>query len=338
MTAYRLLRQELAAEPRTWLITGVAGFIGSHLLETLLLLDQRVVGLDNFSTGTARNFEEVQAQVSAEQWSRFTFHEGSVVDMSACRVASDQVDYVLHQAGFVSVPLSMEDPLACHAANVTGMLNLLIAARDNRVRRVVYASSSAVYGNDERLPKVESQIGRPLSPYGASKRMGEIYAELFLENYGLESVGLRYFNVFGPRQNPHGGYAAVIPRWIRTIVNRGECQIHGDGSATRDFCPIADVVQANLLAATTRDRRAFGQVFNVAPGASTTLTDLYSLILAEMTQRGFNPRPAHYGPARPGDIPHSGADVTAARDILCFSIESSLIGAIAETIESYLDR
>jgi len=209
--------------------------------------------------------------------------------MSACRVASDHADYVLHHAGFVSVPLSLEDPVACHDTNVTGTLNLLIAARDNRVRRVVYASSSAVYGDNPRLPKVETEIGQPLSPYGASKRMGEIYGRLFLDNYGLENVGLRYFNIFGPRQNPAGGYAAVIPQWIATLGGGGECVIHGDGAITRDFCPVANVVQANLLAATTRNREALGEAFNVALGGSTTLKELHGLISSSLAPTGVPP-------------------------------------------------
>ena len=333
MTPYDLLRQELAAEPRTWLITGVAGFIGSHLLETLLALDQQVAGLDNFFTGTPRNLDEVRRRVSDAQWARFTFCEGSVADMSACREASNRVDYVLHQAGFVSVPLSLQNPIACHETNVTGTLNVLVAARDNRVRRVVYASSSAVYGDDSRMPKVEPEIGRPLSPYGASKLMGELYARLFLENFGLESIGLRYFNIFGPRQNPSGGYAAVIPQWITALVRGGECVIHGDGAITRDFCPIANVVQANLLAATTRCQTAPGEVFNVALGGSTTLDELYSLISAEIAALGCAPaRPVQYGPPRAGDIQHSSADIGKIRRELGFEPVISVAQGLEETV------
>ncbi len=336
MTAYELLRQELAAEPRRWLITGVAGFIGSHLLEALLTLDQHVVGLDNLSTGTPRNLDEVRAQVTPEQWARFTFREGTVADMSACRVASDHVDYVLHQAGFVSVPLSLEDPLACHATNVTGTLNLLIAARDNRVRRVVYASSSAVYGDDPRLPKVEPEIGQTLSPYGASKRIGEIYAQLFVENYGLETIGLRYFNIFGPRQNPRGGYAAVIPQWITALLGGGECVIHGDGTATRDFCPVSEVVQANLLAATTRQRRAVGEVFNVALGHSVALRELYDILAEKIAALTSTPRSAvRFGPPRAGDIPHSAADIGKIQRELGFEPPASMTAGLEETIRWY---
>lgn len=335
MTAYDRLRQELAAEPRTWLITGVAGFIGSHLLEALLALDQRVTGLDNLSTGAPRNLEDVRNRVSPEQWSRFTFHEGSVADMSACRVASDRVDFVLHHAGFVSVPLSIEDPLACHATNVTGMLNLLIAARDNRVRRVVYASSSAVYGDDQRQAKIEPEVGRPLSPYGASKRMGEMYARLFLDHHGLENIGLRYFNIFGPRQNPTGGYAAVIPQWITTMLDGGECVINGDGTATRDFCPVTNVVQANLLAATTRNRAALGEVFNVALGGCTSLDELHGLISSAIAAMGGKPRPPRHGPPRQGDIQHSAADITRVCRELGYDASTPLAQSLDETVRFY---
>lgn len=336
MNAYSQLRQELAAEPRAWLITGVAGFIGSHLLEALLLLDQRVTGLDNISTGSPQNLAGVQTRVGPEQWARFTFLKGSVADMGACREASNHADYVLHQAGFISVPLSVEDPLGCHETNVTGTLNLLAAARDNRVRRVVYASSSAVYGDDAEMPKIEARLGRALSPYGASKLMGEIYARQFFEHYGLESVGLRYFNVFGPRQNPTGGYAAVIPQWIATLLRGGECAIHGDGGITRDFCPIANVVQANLLAATTRNRAALGEVFNVALGGSTTLAGLYESISSRVANvTGTPAKPVRYGPPRAGDIQHSSADTRKIRRDLGFEPLVSVDKGLEETVRWY---
>lgn len=338
MSSYQRLLQELRAEPRRWLITGVAGFIGSHLLETLLLHDQEVVGLDNLSTGSPANLSDVRSRVAAEQWARFRFMEGSVADMGACREASDRADYILHQAGFISVPLSVEDPVGCHDTNVTGTLNLLVAARDNRVRRMVYASSSAVYGDDERMPKVEGQIGRPLSPYGASKLIGEIYARQFLENYGFESVGLRYFNVFGARQNPTGGYAAVIPQWIARLLQGEECVIHGDGSATRDFCPVANVVQANLLAATSRRREAVGSVYNVALGAQTDLLHLHRRLSADLAvlAPAFQPRPPRCGPPRPGDILHSGADISKIVNDLGFEAVTTLEDGLRETVAWYL--
>ena len=336
MTAYDRLQLELRAEPRTWLITGCAGFIGSHLLEALLRLGQRVVGLDNFSTGSPRNLDDVRARVGDDAFAQFTFREGSVTDMGDCREASNHADYVLHQAGFVSVPLSIQDPVGCHATNVTGTLNLLVAARDNRVRRVVYASSSAVYGDDPRMPKVEAEIGKPMSPYGGSKLIGELYAALFLDHYALESVGLRYFNVFGPRQNPSGGYAAVIPQWISALLRGGECQIHGDGTITRDFCHIANVVQANLLAATTRNRTACGQVFNVAFGGSTTLNELYALISAKLAAMGAaSERPVKYGPPRAGDILHSSADISKIRRELEFDPQVNVNAGLEETVRWY---
>ena len=333
VSTYSRTLTELRAEPRTWLITGVAGFIGSHLLETLLQHGQRVVGLDNFSTGSPHILENVKARVSAEEWARFTMRQGSVVDIGACRETSNQVDYVLHHAGFVSVPLSIEDPIACHDTNVTGTLNMLIAARDNRVRRVVYASSSAVYGDDARMPKIEAQIGRPLSPYGASKLVGEIYARQFLDHYGLESIGLRYFNIFGPRQNVAGGYAAVIPQWIAALL-RGEAgRVHGDGSATRDFCPVENVVQANLLAATTRERRAVGEVYNVGLGTRTDLSALYAAISSRVANR----TPPQYGPPRAGDILHSGADIAKIARDLGFVPEVSVETGLDETVRWYAD-
>jgi UDP-N-acetylglucosamine 4-epimerase len=339
MTTYQHLQQELRAEPRSWLVTGCAGFIGSHLLETLLGLGQTVVGLDNFSTGSPRNLDDVRRNVCDEAWTRFTFHEGSVQEMSACRVASDRVDYVLHHAGFVSVPLSIKDPIGCHGTNVTGTLKLLVAARDNRVRRFVFASSSAVYGDDGRLPKIEGHIGRPLSPYAASKAMNEIQARLCYDAYGLETVGLRYFNVFGPRQNPSGGYAAVIPHWIVNLLAGQECMIHGDGAITRDFCHVADVVQANLLAATTRERSALGEVFNVGLGAQTTLDDLYATLAARVAKiTGAPAKPVTYGPPRPGDIRHSGADIGKITRTLGFRSEVSIEAALEDTVGAFSAR
>lgn len=337
MTLYRRTLEELRAEPRKWLITGVAGFIGSHLLETLLNLEQEVIGLDNFSTGTPLNLQEVRARVGEERWKCFESREGTVADIGVCREASNRVDYVLHQAGFVSVPLSIQDPIACHSTNVTGTLNLLVAARDNRVRRIVYASSSAVYGNDDHVPAQEEYIGEPLSPYGASKRMGELYAGQFWQHYGLESIGLRYFNVFGPRQNPIGGYAAVIPQWIDTLLRGKQCRIHGDGTNTRDFCPVENIVQANILAATTRERSALGQIYNVALGGSTTLNELYTLISKKLAAQGLKELPVQHTPPRPGDITHSSADISKICRDLQFSPEVSLDEGLERAVQWYVD-
>lgn len=339
MTPFQILQQQLSVEPRTWLITGVAGFIGSHLLETLLQLGQRVVGLDNYSTGTPRHLDDVHRRVGDDAWRRFTFQKGSVTEIGACREASNLVDYVLHHAGFVSVPLSIEDPVGCHDTNSTGSLNILVAARDNRVRRVVYASSSAVYGDDPSQPNVENRIGRPLSPYGASKLVGEIYAQQFFQHFRLESIGLRYFNIFGSRQNPTGGYAAVIPHWINAQLRGEPCRINGDGGITRDFCPIGNVVQANLLAATTPRGSAIGEIFNVALGSRTTLDELHTLIAAKVSALTGQPVPAvEYGPARPGDIRHSGADIAKIVRELGFASETGVDAGLDETVRWYFEQ
>jgi UDP-N-acetylglucosamine 4-epimerase len=338
MSRYETLTRQLAAEPHRWLITGVAGFVGSHLLETLLTLDQQVTGLDNFTSGSRGNLDEVRSRVSPAQWARFTLHEGSVADRETCQTACAGMDYVLHQAGFVSVPLSLEDPLACHETNVTGTLQILLAAREAHVRCVVYASSSAVYGDDTCLPKVESSVGHPLSPYGASKLMAEMYARLFEQQFQISSVGLRYFNIFGPRQNPTGGYAAVIPQWISKLLGNENCVIHGSGGITRDFCPVADVVQANLLAA-TNPSSAGDRVFNVALGGSTTLDQLHTLLSEAATALGLaKPRPVRYGPAREGDILHSAADISAIRKALEFEPSASLRTALLETVRWYASQ
>ena len=318
MTAYEEAKSQLRRTPKTWLITGVAGFIGSNLLEKLLLLDQRVVGLDNFATGKKQNLEEVSRLVELRKWERFTFLEGEIRDLKSCRAACQEVDYVLHQAALGSVPRSIADPVTTNEVNVSGFLNMLVAARDQKVKRFVYAASSAAYGDHPALPKLEENIGRPLSPYGATKYFNELYAEVFGCCYGLESIGLRYFNVFGPRQDPDGAYAAVIPRWIAAMMKNQPAHIHGDGETSRDFCYVENVVQANLLAATTSNLQAAGQVFNVALNARTTLNRLFALL-----RDGLLPSFPHlkeYEPVRsdfrPGDVRHSQADISKARRLL----------------------
>src|ERR1035438_1539213 len=286
MSAYDQLQTELKAAPKTWLVTGVAGFIGSNLLEALLKLDQRVVGLDNFSTGKRKNLEEVRALVPTAQWARFQFLEGDIGDLAACQRACAGVDFVLHQAALGSVPFSMKDPLASHRSNVTGFLNMLLAARDAKVKRFVYASSSAVYGDDPGLPKVEEKVGRPLSPYAATKAINEVYANAFALAYGLPSLGLRYFNVFGLRQDPDGAYAAVIPKWIAALLAGEAVYINGDGETSRDFCYVANVVQANLLAATTANAAALNQVYNIALGERTTLNELFAMLQDALGAKG----------------------------------------------------
>jgi UDP-N-acetylglucosamine 4-epimerase len=314
MSAYQELRGALKAAPRTWLVTGVAGFIGSNLLETLLRLEQRVVGLDSFATGKKSNLDEVKSLVTAEQWTRFTLIEGDIADLEACRRACVGMDLVLHQAALGSVPRSLEDPVGSHRANVTGFLNLLEAAREAKVRRLVYASSSAVYGDSPGLPKVEDQIGQPLSPYAATKWMNEIYAGVFARSYGLETIGLRYFNVFGPRQDPEGAYAAVIPKWIAALLRREPVQINGDGETSRDFCYVANVVQANLLAATAASAEAVNQVYNVAVGERTTLNELFALLQQALRRRDSTlpPQQPVYRDFRAGDVRHSLADIAKA--------------------------
>jgi UDP-N-acetylglucosamine 4-epimerase len=326
MSAYEELGARLRREPKAWLVTGVAGFIGSHLLEALLKLDQRVVGLDNFSTGKRRNLEQVKELVNAQQWERFQCIEGDIIDLATCSRACKGVDFVLHEAALGSVPLSMTEPLRCHASNVTGFLNLLVAARDARARRVIYASSSAVYGDDPLLPKVEDQLGKPLSPYAASKVMDENYAGVFAGAYGLASIGLRYFNVFGPRQDPEGAYAAVIPKWLSALLRREPVRIHGTGETSRDFCFVENIVQSNLLAATTQNPEALNQIYNIGLGQKTTLNELFE-ILQGILQRRFPDLPQQrpiYDDFRPGDVLHSLADIHKAQQRLGYAPTRSL--------------
>ena len=321
VSAYDDLRIALKATPKKWLLTGVAGFIGSNLLQALLELEQEVVGLDNFSTGHQRNLDEVQRQVTSRQWSRFRIKKGDVSDLAVCRQACADVELVLHQAALGSVPGSMADPIACHQSNVTGFLNLLLAAQEARVKRLVYASSSAVYGDDPVLPKIEEKIGQPLSPYAASKAIDEVYAAAFALAYGSESIGLRYFNVFGPRQDPDGAYAAVIPKWIAALLKREPIYINGDGETTRDFCYVDNVVQANLLAAITANPHAVNQVYNVALGERTTLNELFQMIQRALRRQvpELPEQKPKYREFRPGDIRHSHAEIRKAQRLLGYA-------------------
>ena len=277
---YEDLRSVLRSAPKTWLVTGVAGFIGSNLLESLLDLDQRVVGLDNFATGHQRNLDEVAALVGEERWARFRFIRGDIRNLQDCQAACDGVDFVLHQAALGSVPRSLADPITTNAVNVDGFLNMLVAARDAKVRRFVYAASSSTYGDHPALPKIEARIGAPLSPYAVTKYVNELYADVFSRAYGLDSIGLRYFNVFGPRQDPNGAYAAVIPKWIAALIEGRPVQIYGDGQTSRDFCFVANAVQANLLAACASGENAINQIYNVAIGDRTSLSQLFELLLS----------------------------------------------------------
>ena len=310
----------LRARPLRWLVTGSAGFIGSHLVEALLALDQHVVGLDNFATGHRRNLDEVRASVGADAWRRHRFIEADIVDPTACRAACADIDIVLHEAALGSVPRSIEDPLRTHAANATGFLNLLVAARDAGVQRFVYAASSSTYGDHPGLPKVEDEIGRPLSPYAVTKYLDELYADVFGRCYGLETVGLRYFNVFGPRQDPDGAYAAVIPKWIAAMLRDETVYINGDGETARDFCYIDNVVQANILAATAANPEAVNRVYNVALGDQTSLNQLFESLRELLTARdsSFDCAPPVYRDFRPGDVRFSRADISKATDLLGF--------------------
>jgi UDP-N-acetylglucosamine 4-epimerase len=320
-----------------WLITGVAGFIGSNLLETLLRHGQVVVGIDNFLTGHPGNLEQVRHLLGPEAWSRFTFVEGDICDLATCRRVCERVEVVLHQAALGSVPRSIADPLACHANNVNGTLNMLFAANEAQVRRFVYASSSSVYGDHPGLPKFEDRIGEGLSPYAVTKRVGELYAAVFARNYGIETVGLRYFNVFGARQDPDGAYAAVIPKWIAAMLAGQTVMINGDGETSRDFCYVANVVQANLRAATITNSDALNQVYNVAVGGRATLNELYRLIRNRLMR--LNPeldiQEPKYQEFRAGDIRHSNADIGKACELLGYVPTHTLEQGMEEAIEWY---
>lgn len=321
MTTYQDVQERLKSHQARWLITGVAGFIGSHLLEKLLGLNQLVVGLDNFSTGYQHNLDQVRELVGEALWKNFTFIQGDITRLDDCAMACRQVDYVLHHAALGSVPRSLEDPILTNSNNVTGFLNMLTAARDVKVRRFVYAASSSTYGDHPDLPKVESVIGRPLSPYAVTKYVNELYADVFSRCYGLDSIGLRYFNVFGPRQDPNGAYAAVIPQWVAALIKNQTLSINGDGETTRDFCFVANVVQANILAAVSENPSAGNQIYNVALNDSTSLNQLYR-IMSDLLKQDFphiEKHQATYKSFRNGDIRHSQADITKAQTLLGYA-------------------
>lgn len=338
MTAFDALKKTLIAEPQTWLVTGVAGFIGSNLAEALLRLDQRVIGLDNFATGRERNLDQVQASVGPERWARFSFTRGDICDLATCHVVCKDVDYVLHQAALGSVPRSLEDPLTTHAANNTGFLNMLVAARDAKVKRFVYAASSSTYGDHPGLPKVEDVIGKPLSPYAVTKLVNELYADVFGRCYGMESIGLRYFNIFGRRQDPNGAYAAVVPKWVASMIHNEPVYINGDGETSRDFCYIDNVIQANLLAATSQHADAANQVYNVAVGDRTTLNQLFESIRVLLASKF--PHLADFKPVyrdfRAGDVRHSLADISKARTRLGYEPTHRIGEGMAEAMDWYV--
>jgi UDP-N-acetylglucosamine 4-epimerase len=336
---YSRLREQLLSSPKIWVVTGVAGFIGSNLMQELLTLGQTVVGVDNFSTGHHANLDDALAG-PLEGVARFRMVEGDIRDLETCRTACEGADYVLHHAALGSVPWSMDDPLRTNSVNVDGFVNMLVAAKDAGVKRFVYASSSAVYGDTSEYPQVETALGRPLSPYAASKATNETYALAFQMSYGLQSIGLRYFNVFGRRQDPAGAYAAVIPRWIASLLRGERCRIFGDGETTRDFCYIANVIQANLLAATVADANATGHAYNVACAASVTLNELFKMMrdrLALIDQRFASAAP-QYDPFRPGDIRFSGASIEKARRMLEYAPSHDVADGLAEALSWYVER
>lgn len=345
MTAYQLLKASLAEKPATWLVTGCAGFVGSNLIETLLRLDQHVVGLDNFATGHQHNLDEVQASVTPRQWANFVFIRGDIQQLDDCRramiwKAADSerpVDYVLHQAALGSVPRSIEDPIRTNAHNIDGFLNMLVASRDASVKRFVYAASSSTYGDHPGLPKVEDRIGKPLSPYAVTKLVNELYADVFGRVYGLQSIGLRYFNIVGKRQDPNGPYAAVIPKWIASLLKNEPVFINGDGETSRDFCYIDNAVQANLLAATTTNEAAVNQVYNVAVGDRTTLNQLFEMIVANLADYGCpTTTKAQHRDFRAGDVRHSMADVGKARNLLGYEPSHRIGEGLKEAIGWYV--
>lgn len=335
--AFEATLSRLQDNPQRWLVTGVAGFIGSNLLESLLRNGQTVVGLDNFSTGHRHNLDLVRRAISAEQWKRFEFIEGDIRDAGTCSQACEGVSVVLHQAALGSVPRSIANPLATNATNIDGFLNMLTAARDARVARFVYAASSSTYGDHPGLPKIEDRIGKPMSPYAVTKYVNELYAHVFALCYGMETIGLRYFNVFGARQDPEGAYAAVIPKWAAAILRDEPVYINGDGLTSRDFCFIANVVQANLLAATTTRREATNQVYNVAVGDQTTLNDLHRLLTEKLVHLHpeLHPLAPVHRDFRGGDIRHSLADISKAQQLLGYQPSHDLAQGLEATAVWY---
>ncbi|WP_168390861.1 NAD-dependent epimerase/dehydratase family protein [Acinetobacter indicus] len=338
MSQYQTICEQLKQNPKTWLVTGVAGFIGSNLLETLLKFDQTVVGLDNFATGHQYNLNEVQNLVTPEQWANFKFYEGDIRNFEDCKKVCAGVDYVLHQAALGSVPRSIADPITTNAANITGFLNMLTAARDAEVKSFTYAASSSTYGDHPALPKVEENIGKPLSPYAVTKYVNELYAEVFARTYGFKTIGLRYFNVFGKRQDPNGAYAAVIPKWTASMIKGEDVFINGDGETSRDFCFIENTVQANILAATTQNDEAKNQVYNVAVGDRTTLNDLFNAIQVALNENGvtYTKEPV-YRDFRVGDVRHSQADVSKIKNLLGYTPKFVISQGVESAMPWYIE-
>lgn len=349
MTLYQKLLRDLPTSPKTWLVTGAAGFIGSNLLEALLKLDQRVVGLDNFATGYQHNLDEVQSLVTPAQWANFKLIQGDIRQIEDCKQACAGVEYVLHQAALGSVPRSLADPITTNSANITGFLNMLVAARDAQVKSFTYAASSSTYGDHPALPKVEDNIGKPLSPYAVTKYVNELYADVFSKCYGFHTIGLRYFNVFGPRQNPNGDYAAVIPKWVSSLLKGETVFINGDGKTSRDFSFIQNAIQANLLAATVKDRHgdensnaaisALNQVYNMAVGDRTTLNELFALVRDNLVPFGVSAdAEPEYRDFRAGDVRHSLADTGKAQRLLGYKPTHRIADGIQSATRWYVDN
>ena len=340
MTAYQDTRQHLSSHQHRWLITGVAGFIGSNLLEALLKLNQKVTGLDNFSTGYRHNLEQVKELVGPEAWRNFSFIEGDIRKLEDCMNACKGADYVLHHAALGSVPRSIQDPILSNENNISGFLNMLVASRDAAVKRFVYAASSSTYGDHPGLPKVEAIIGKPLSPYAVTKYVNELYADVFARCYGTESIGLRYFNIFGPRQDPNGAYAAVIPQWVAALIKNQTLRINGDGETSRDFCFVDNVIQANLLAALTQNPEAINQVYNVALNDRTSLNQLYEMMKSLLQQRFPHlqqHRPQYVG-FREGDVRHSQADISKATKLLGFEPSHRIDAGLKQAMDWYVEH
>jgi UDP-N-acetylglucosamine 4-epimerase len=336
VSKFEQVKTDLINTPKTWLVTGVAGFIGSNLLEMLLKLNQTVIGLDNFATGYQKNLDEVKTLVTDEQWQGFTFIEGDIRDVNTCLTASKNADYVLHQAALGSVPRSIADPITTNSANITGFLNMLEAAKQNNVTSFVYAASSSTYGDHPALPKVEENIGNPLSPYAVTKYVNELYADVYSRTCGFKCIGLRYFNVFGRRQDPDGAYAAVIPKWTASMIKDEQVFINGDGLTSRDFCYIENTVQMNILAATAQDD-AKAHVYNVAVGDRTTLNDLFSSIKSALITSNVEiKQEAEYRDFRAGDVRHSQADVSKAVKNLGYAPSHRIQEGILEAMPWYL--
>jgi len=338
VNAFDTLLKTFKKEQKSWLITGCAGFIGSNLTEFLLQHNQKVVGLDNFSTGFQHNIDDVLSQVGTENAKKFVFIEGDIADMETCVKVCEGVDIVLHQAALGSVPRSIDDPLTSNRSNITGFLNMLTAAKDAGIKRFVYASSSSVYGDSKELPKVEKRTGNVLSPYAAMKMTNELYASVFHKVYGMETLGLRYFNVFGRRQDPNGAYAAVIPKWVSSLIDGKNVYINGDGETSRDFTYIDNVIQMNLLAATTDNPNAFGEAYNVAVGGRNTLNELYKIINQELKRHvdSLKETKVIYRDFRVGDIRHSNADITKAKTIVGYNPTHDIYQGMKESIKWYI--